>query len=124
MKVTEAGENYLEAILIIGERQETVHAVDICTELGFSRPTVSEMLKTLRSSGFITVDDENHIHLTPSGKSVAEKIYERHSVIASMLVSIGVDDKTAHEDACKMEHDISALTFACIKKYVDRLDLK
>lgn len=118
MKVTEAGENYLEAILIISRRQATVHAVDICTELGFSRPTVSEMLKTLKGKELIDVDDENHIHLTKSGLLVAEKTYERHSIIAGMLIRIGVSEKTAHEDACKIEHDISAESFECIKSYI------
>jgi len=120
MKVTEAGENYLEAILILGKKQDTVHAIDICTELGFSRPTVSEMLKTLKTNGLIDVDDENHIHLTKNGLAVAEKTYERHNIIAQMLISIGVSEKTAHEDACKIEHDISAEAFECIKKHLNR----
>ena len=117
MKITEAGENYLETVLILSKRQETVHAVDICTELGFSRPTVSEMVKTLKAGEFITVDSENHIRLTPSGTQIAERVYERHSVISKMLMSIGVSEKTAHEDACKIEHDISDQTFEAICRH-------
>lgn len=117
MSVTEAVENYLETILVLSKRMTEIHAVDICSELGFSRPTVSEMLKQLKSSGLVTVDESNHIRLTESGKQVAERTLERHTVIASMLISLGVDEKNAYADACKIEHDISDISFECIKKH-------
>jgi len=118
MNITEAVENYLETILVLSKRKSDIHAIDICTELGFSRPTVSEMLKQLKNNGFIVVDELNHITLTEDGKNVALSIYERHIVIAKLLMKIGVDNDTAYEDACKLEHDISDSTFECIKKYV------
>jgi Mn-dependent DtxR family transcriptional regulator len=118
MYVTEATENYLEAILVISGRQQEVHAADICTELGFSRPTVSEMVKTMREKKLIEVDGSNHLWLTAAGREIAERIYERHTVLAEMLMRLGVDRETAYADACKMEHDISDVSFACIKRHV------
>ena len=117
MSVTEAVENYLETILVLSKTHSEIHAIDICSELGFSRPTVSEMLKQLKGMGFVSVDNMNHIRLTESGISVAERILERHTVIASMLISLGVDEKNAYADACKIEHDISDISFECIKKH-------
>ena len=118
MNITEAVENYLETIFLLSKRISGVHAVDICTELGFSRPTVSEMLKQLKTNGLIIIDDSNHITLTEEGTKVALRIYERHVVISKLLIKIGVDKDTAYEDACKIEHDISDVTFECIKNYV------
>ena len=120
MNITEAVENYLETIFVLSKVKSDVHAIDICTELGFSRPTVSEMLKQLKNNNFIIVDDQNHITLTEEGKKVAVDIYERHIVISKLLMSIGVDKDIAYEDACKIEHDISDSTFECIKKYVNK----
>ena len=117
MIVTEAVENYLETILVLSKSKTDIHAIDICTELGFSRPTVSEMLKQLKGMGFVNVDDMNHISLTESGTLVANRILERHTVIAYMLMSLGVDEKNAYADACKIEHDISDISFECIKNH-------
>ena len=121
MNVTESAENYLEAILMLSEKKAEIHAADICAQLGFSRPTVSVMLKNLRNQNLVTVDEFNHIHLTKSGAEIAEHIYERHRVLSQLLIFLGVDPKTAYEDACKMEHDISDQSFACIKSYFSQM---
>lgn len=118
MSVTEAIENYLEAILVLAERQQEVRATDICAYMGYSRPTVSIAVKGMKSNGFISVDDHHLITLTEKGRAIAEAIYERHNVLAETLMSLGVDKKTAYEDACKIEHDISDETFSRIKKFI------
>ncbi|MCD8036468.1 MAG: metal-dependent transcriptional regulator [Clostridiales bacterium] len=120
MAVTEAVENYLEAILVLSYRQPDVHAVDVCNYLGYSRPTLSVAIKQMRENGLITVSGENHIFLTESGKEVAEKIYERHNVIAAMLIQIGVSEEVAYADACKIEHDLSNETFAKLKEHYSK----
>ena len=117
MAVTEAVENYLETILVLSYRQPDVHAVDICNHLGYSRPTLSVAIKQMKEESPINVNGENHITLTDSGKEIAENIYERHNVIAAMLIAIGVKEETAYADACKLEHDLSDETFECIKKH-------
>ena len=120
MAVSEATENYLETIYILSLRQNEVHAVDICAYLSYSRPTVSIVLRQMRESGLVTVDDMNHIHLTPEGEGIAKKLYERHTLISEMLVSLGVSRETAVRDACKIEHDLSEETFAAIKRHAER----
>ena len=115
MNVTESAENYLEAILMLSETKSEIHAADICAQLGFSRPTVSVMLKNLKLNGFVTVDEFNHVRLTPDGLTIAERIYERHKVLTAALVHLGVDPVTAADDACKMEHDVSDASFSAIK---------
>ncbi len=120
MAVTEAVENYLEAILVLSYRQPDVHAVDVCNYLGYSRPTLSVAIKQMREDGLITVSEENHIFLTESGKEAAEKIYERHNVIAAMLIQIGVSEEVAYADACKIEHDLSNETFAKLKEHYSK----
>ena len=119
MPITEAIENYLETILILSSKKEDIHAADICAHLGYSRPTVSVVVKNLKNEGFITVDDENHIKLTPNGLDIAKNMYERHRIISKMLISLGVSEETAISDACKIEHDIRDETFFCIKKYFE-----
>lgn len=119
--VTEATENYLETLLILSQRLEEVHAIDICTELGYSRPTVSVFLKGMREKGLVDIDCNNHIWLTEAGRAIAEPIYERHNILLRMLELMGVEPKTAAIDACKMEHDLSEETYSCIRKFVDRM---
>ena len=120
MSVTEATETYLETIYILSLRQNEVHAVDVCAYLSYSRPTVSIVLRQMRESGLVTVDDMNHIHLTPEGEGIAKKLYERHTVISEMLISLGVSRETAVRDACKIEHDLSEETFDAIKKHAEK----
>lgn len=121
MEVRESAENYLETILIESKKKERVRAVDICTHLGFSRPTVSIMLKKLRESGLVEIDSGNALLLTEQGKKIAEETYERHCVISKMLIMLGVSAETAKVDACKIEHDLSDESFACIKKHLENI---
>ena len=120
MAVSEATENYLETIYILSLRQNEVHAVDVCAYLSYSRPTVSIVLRQMRESGLVTVDDMNHIHLTPEGEGIAKKLYERHTLISEMLVSLGVSRETAVHDACKIEHDLSEESFEAIKRHAEK----
>ena len=110
-------ENYLETIYILQQKTGYVRAIDIATELGFSKPSVSNAMKKLRAEGYITVTDRSKIALTEAGRKVAEATYERHCVIAASLMRIGVSEKTALEDACRMEHIISEETLACMKRH-------
>lgn len=121
MAVTEAVENYLEAILVLSRKQPDVHAIDVCNFLGYSRPTISVAIKQMKENGLITVSGENHISLTERGLSVAESIYERHSVISELLMEIGVSNETALEDACKIEHDLSVESFIKIKECYNKI---
>jgi len=118
MNVTEAVENYLEAILILSQLQNEVRATDICSYMGYSRPTVSIAVKGMKQSGFITVDEHNLIGLTAEGIAIAEGIYDRHTTLAQVLMLLGVDQETAYGDACKMEHDISDITFSRFKQFL------
>ena len=117
MKIQESAENYLETILIIGNRKPQVRSIDIANELEFSKPSVSVAMKNLRLNGYINMDHEGFITLPPSGKAIADKIYERHQLLSAWLVRLGVDPKVAAEDACRMEHVISAESFEAIKRH-------
>lgn len=121
MAIHESGENYLEQILILSSQKSKVRAVDLCAALGFSRPTVSVMLRELRSSGFVTVTDEGGLTLTEKGLAVAQRMYERHCLLAQALVAIGVSQSTALEDACKIEHDLSEETVSCLKAFLAKI---
>ena len=121
MKIRESAEDYLETILILKNRNGYVRSIDIATELGFSKPSVSIAMKNLRENGYITVDPKGHISLEPLGKEIAEKIYERHTFLSAWFIELGVDPKVAVEDACRMEHIISAETFSAIKTHVMRV---
>lgn len=117
MAITEAVENYLETILILSQLQPDVHAIDICSYLGYSRPTVSIVLKKMKDDKLVNVDSDNHITLTETGRTVAEHIYERHKVISELLIKLGVSKDIALADACKIEHDISDESFEAIKRH-------
>jgi len=114
----ESGEMYLETILILKGKKDTVRAIDVAEDMGFSKPSVSRGLSILKEENCITVDDKGSITLTRKGSQIAKKIYERHVVLSDMLISLGVDKKTALEDACRVEHVISDKSFAAIKKYI------
>ena len=118
MNVNESAENYLETILILSHRLPVVRSVDIANELGFKKSSVSIAMKNLRESNHITVTKEGYIYLTESGKEIAEMIYERHQLLTSWLIRLGVDPKVAEEDACRIEHVISAESFAALKKHI------
>lgn len=115
MAITEAIENYLETILILSKKQTDVHAIDICSYLGYSRPTVSIVLKKMRENGLVLVDEDNHITLTEAGRKVAEHIYDRHNVLSELFILLGVSRDNALEDACKIEHDLSDETYSVLK---------
>ena len=117
MSLLESGEMYLETILVLSQEKAGVRSIDVVNYMGYSKPSVSRAVKNLKESGYINVSEDNFLKLTESGRCVAEKIYERHRVLTYMLVSLGVDEKTASEDACKIEHDISDTTFEVIKKH-------
>ncbi len=121
MAVTEAVENYLETILILSKLQPDVHAIDICSYLGYSRPTVSVILKKMKDQELVKVDSDNHITLTEKGREVAEHVYERHNVISELLMKLGVSKETALEDACKLEHDLSDESFNALKEYFKKI---
>ena len=116
MAVLESGENYLEAILMISREKENVHAIDIVNNLGFSKPSVSIMLKKLKDEKYIDIDEKQNITLLPEGLKIAEKILERHEILTDILEYLGIEPKIAEDDACKIEHDLSDVTFDAIKK--------
>ena len=119
MAVSEAIENYLETIYILSKQQSEVHAIDICSYLSYSRPTVSIVLRQMREHGLVTVNDENHIYLTEEGLAIASHMYERHELLTSLLMVLGVSKETAMHDACKIEHDLSEETFEAIKRHME-----
>ena len=118
MIINESAENYLETILILSNKLPVVRSVDVANELDFKKSSVSIAMKNLKSNGHITVTDAGFIYLTESGREIAEKVYERHLFISSWLISLGVPEDIATEDACKMEHIISNESYAAIKDYI------
>lgn len=122
MKIQESAENYLETILIIHNRRGNVRSIDIANELGFSKPSVSVAMKNLRTNGYIEVDKEGFITLLDKGREIADKIYERHTLLSTWLVRMGVSPEVAAEDACRIEHVISAETFERLKEHVSAQD--
>lgn len=118
-KIQESAENYLETILILSQRKGFVRSIDVAAELGFSKPSVSIAMKNLREKGCVTVDGDGLLSLTEQGKRIAERVYERHTLFTEWLISLGVDEKTAAEDACRIEHVISAESFQAIKRHVN-----
>lgn len=122
MKRLESQEDYLEKILQISQKKESVHAIDIAREMNFSKPSVSIAMTKLKEQGYIKINKKDEISLTPSGLVIAEKTLEKHIILTNMLVSLGVEEKIAKEDACRMEHDISDETWKVIKKHAEFLD--
>ena len=117
MTLQESGEMYLETILILSQKKPSVRSVDVGEYMGFSKPSVSRAVGLLRQGGFLVMRPDGELILTDLGREVAEKIYERHTVLTEMLVRLGVSRQTAAEDACKMEHDLSDETFDAIKQH-------
>ena len=118
MNVHESGEMYLEAILVLQRKQDFVRSVDVGEYLGYSKPSVSRAMGLLRKGGLITVERDGGLHLTQEGRQIAEKIYERHTVLSRVLIGLGVPEEIAVEDACKIEHDISDVSFEIIKRHI------
>lgn len=117
MSLHESGEMYLETIYVLSKKSNTVRSLDVAEEMNFSKPSVSRAIKILKDGGFVTVDENGYLSLTESGNAVARKIYERHKVLTQFLISIGVSEETAAEDACRVEHYISDETFDALKSY-------
>ena len=118
LKTNESAENYLETILVLSQKKPVVRGVDIAEELGFKKSSVSVAMKNLRENGYIHMDDQGHITLTQTGQDIADKMYERHIMLSNWLIYLGVDEKTAVEDACKIEHVLSSQSFQAIKKHI------
>ena len=118
MEIHASSEDYLEMILMLKEQKGEVHSIDIASGLNVSKPSVSCAMKRLRENGYIEMDGEKHITLTDSGYEIAERIYRRHRTLTQLMLYIGVDPATAREDACKLEHDISPVTFTAINEFV------
>ena len=118
MQIQESGEMYLETIHVLYKKTGHVRSIDVSEYMGYSKPSVSRAMGLLKSGGYIEVDHDGSITLTPSGLALAEKIYERHTVLTSLLVSLGVREEVAVEDACKLEHAISDESFDAIKRYL------
>ncbi len=118
MKIYASAEDYLEAILVLHNQKGMVRSIDVANELGYSKPSVSVAMKNLRENGYITVSPEGFLRLEPKGQEIAEKIYERHILLTNWLTELGVPPEIAAADACRMEHVISAESFAAIKAHV------
>lgn len=120
MQLYESGEMYLETIFMLMKAKDGVHAVDVAKKLGVSRPSVSNALSKLQADRYITVDGMDHIQFTEKGLKQAERIYDRHMLFTAFLISLGVSRENAEADACKMEHDLSDETCACIRAFLEK----
>ncbi|MBR2012880.1 MAG: metal-dependent transcriptional regulator [Clostridia bacterium] len=118
MAIQESGEMYLETIYVLSKKSKDVRSVDVGEYMGYSKPSVSRAIGLLKKGGYVEMEQSGALKLTAAGKELAEKIYERHTVLTQFLVQLGVDEKTAAEDACKIEHDISDITLAAIKNNI------
>lgn len=123
MVLLESGEMYLETILILSKQKSSVRAIDVGEYMGFSKPSVSRAMGLLKNGGYVVSDENGFLSLTDAGREVAERIYERHTLLTELLVRLGVDRKTAVEDACKMEHYISNVSFNAIKHHMSEYGL-
>ena len=118
MSLLESGEMYLETILVLSQKKKAVRSIDVAEYMQFSKPSVSRAMGILKSNGYIEIDTLGHITLSDTGREAAERIYERHRILSEILMRLGVNEKTATEDACKMEHYISDTSFAAIKEHL------
>ena len=119
MQLKESGEMYLETIYVLSQHKGFVRSIDVGEEMGYSKPSVSRAVGILRDGGYITVAHDGGLHLTEAGLEVAQRTYERHTVLSEFFIRLGVDEGTATNDACKIEHVISSSTFAALKKYLN-----
>ena len=119
MALKPSGEMYLETIYVLSKEKNVVRSIDIAEEMGYSKPSVSRAVGQLKNEKYILVDENGHITLTENGVKIAQKIYERHTILSSILIRLGVDEETATDDACKLEHHISDATYMAIKKHME-----
>ena len=122
MSLHESAEMYLETIYELSQKQNTVRSIDVAETMGYSKPSVSRAVGLLKQGGYLLMDKDGFLTLTESGVQIAQKIYERHTVLSKMLMALGVSKEAATEDACKIEHVISDESFAAIKRYLERTD--
>ena len=120
MHLQESGEMYLESIFVLSKSGKAVRSIDVCEYMGYSKPSVSRAVGLLKKGGYVEADKDGFLALTEEGKKVAEKMYERHTMLTNLLVRLGVDEETAAEDACKVEHHISDKTFEAIKRFMNK----
>ena len=123
MHMQESGEMYLETILVLSQEKSHVRSIDVAEYMGYSKPSISRAVGLLKNNDYILVDEDGFITLTESGLAIAEKIYERHTVLSRVLEQLGVDPETAAADACKIEHDISDKSFAAIKEHIRKMSV-
>lgn len=121
MKIQESAENYLESILMLSQQNGQVRSIDIVNELHFTKPSISYAMKRLRENGYICMDSVGFITLTDEGRAIAERVYNRHKVLANYLMALGVEEAVARTDACRIEHVISPESFDCIRKHAETL---
>lgn len=117
--IRESMENYLETIYVLLQRKGQVRSIDVCNEMGYSKPTISVMMKQFRENGYVEMDSSGHITLTEAGLEIGRRTYERHLVLSEMLMMLGVRREVALEDACRIEHDISQETFECVRRHME-----
>ncbi|MBQ1250165.1 MAG: metal-dependent transcriptional regulator [Clostridia bacterium] len=122
MKIQESAENYLEAILVLKKEKSQIRSIDIVRHLEFTKPSVSRAVNLLKTNGYITIDKEGWIELTDTGMEIAQKVYERHSFVSAWLTAIGVPAEVAAEDACRIEHALSDITFEKVKEFVRNVE--
>ena len=120
MDLHESGEMYLETILMLKKKNEYVRSIDVAHEMNFSKPSVSRAIKLLKESKLLTVDQKGYIDFTDDGRKIAEKVYNRHTTLTRFFVGLGVSDKQAEDDACRLEHIISEESYTCIQKYLSK----
>ncbi len=119
MPIQESGEMYLETIYVLSKERQYVRSIDIGEHMGYSKPSVSRAIGLLKNGGYVLVDENGHLQLTPTGLEIATKMYERHTLLSEFLIRLGVDRETAVEDACKIEHHLSDQTFEAIKRHAE-----
>ena len=122
MKIYESGEDYLEMILMLQKEKGYARSIDVAAALGVTKPSVSVAMKKLRGNGYILMDGDNLLSLTPAGEAIADRIYLRHTVLTQMFVALGVSEETARQDACKIEHDLSDETFEAIRRHLENIE--
>lgn len=120
MRLQESGEMYLETIYMLSQTMDTVRSIDVVEHMGYSKPSVSRAVGLLKNGGYLTVEANGALILTEEGRAIGEKIYTRHTILTALLMRLGVDRKTAAEDACRMEHAISDTTFEAIRKHMEQ----
>ena len=120
MQIKESAENYLETILVLSKKLGVVRSIDVANEMGFTKASISIAMKRLRENDYIVVSQDGNISLTTAGEEIAKKVYERLQIIAKILISLGVNEKTAYEDSCRIEHDLSQESFEKIKEFYEK----